>query len=271
MDRAGNTRASRWLGRRVLWRWRGVVVPSYVAMLYLGCVAGALSGAAVAAAIGMTPWRYALAALLLLIPALAGARIWYVLQHWQLYRGDAARLLRRADGGAGLFGGLVLAVAVSPLVLAVLGLPFLSFWDASAINMLVGLAVTRIGCLMNGCCCGRASTAWFAPSLPDHRGVWQRRVPTPVIEALAALLIVSVLITLPAWRLAPGLTIAAAAAAYGALRYVLEATRESFVLQPQMRTDRRFSLALCVAGLLGLWLLLGAPVTPITSVTPVTL
>ena len=147
----------RWSGRRVLFTVGRLPVHSYKVALYLGCVAGVYAGSAMAGARGLDPSRFALTTIGLLVPALAGARLWYAARHADFFRGDRGRLVRRSDGGAGLFGGLVGGVAVSIPVLALVGLPFWAFWDAAVITMLVGLAFTRVGCYMNGCCAGRRS------------------------------------------------------------------------------------------------------------------
>jgi phosphatidylglycerol:prolipoprotein diacylglycerol transferase len=61
----------------------------------------------------------------------------------------------------------------------------------------VGLIFTRVGCLMHGCCAGRETrSAWGIP-LPNHRGEWKRRYPTPLLEAgIGVLLVVLVFRTL---------------------------------------------------------------------------
>jgi phosphatidylglycerol---prolipoprotein diacylglyceryl transferase len=141
--------------RPVLVQVGPLAIPSYPAFLYLGCVTGVLLGAAVAAADGLDDHRFALAAIALLIPALAGARILYVLQHREAFRARPHLVWHRAGGGSSLLGGLVLAVLFSPAMLALARLPFWGFWDAAAVTMLTGLAFTRVGCLLNGCCSGR--------------------------------------------------------------------------------------------------------------------
>ena len=89
----------------------------------------------------------------------------------------------------------------------------------------------RIGCLLNGCCAGRPSTGRLALHLPNHRGVWRRRIPTQLLEAAWAALLLVAAIAL--WRRLPfdGALFLSAIAGYGIGRLVLESTRE--------RQDRR--------------------------------
>ena len=146
---------------------------AYKAMLWAGCVAGVFVGAPVAAERGLDPDRFALAVVVLLVPALSGARAWFVLRRPDAYS---------SRGGSALFGGLIVSAVVSVPVLAVAALPYLAFWDAAAVTMLVGLAVTRVGCLAHGCCAGRETTGPLAVRLPDLSRRWRRRYPTQLLE-----------------------------------------------------------------------------------------
>lgn len=225
MTAPGGAALGRWAGRRYLFGWRGVRVPSYTAMLYLGCVAGVFAGAAVAAAGGLERSRVTLAMIGLLIPALAGARLWFVLEHWSVFRREPGRIWRRSEGGAALHGGLLLSVVVSVPVLALLETPFWRFWDAASYTMLIGLIFTRAGCLMHGCCAGRATSGRLGVWLPDHRGVWQRRIPTPLLEAgWAALVLAGAVLAGAPFA---GAVFLGVLAAYGAGRLLLEPTRAS--------------------------------------------
>src|ERR1700676_779817 len=168
--------------RRILFSCCGLTVYSYPAMLYLGLVTGTLAGAYVAQSAGLDPNRFALAMMLLLIPALIGARLLFVLMHWDVYARDPRRIWRRSEGGMAMYGGLLLAVPISALLIPTLGLPFGLFWDAATFTILIGMIFTRIGCLLNGCCSGRPTAAWFGLDLPDYHGIWQRRIPTQLLE-----------------------------------------------------------------------------------------
>ena len=213
-------------GRRELTLGRARV-SSYVAMLALGCVAGTYAGLAVAAHDGLNGERFVAATAILLVPALVGARLWYVATHLSRYRTEPRAIWRRADGGSALYGGLVLAVAASAPVLAVLDLPFRRFWDAAAVTMLVGLALTRVGCLMNGCCAGRETAGPLGMVLPDVRGVRRRRYPTQMLEAGWAVAVLVVVLAIRPADPAPGELFAAVVAGYAAGRLVLEAMRQT--------------------------------------------
>ena len=203
------------------------IATPYTAMLYVGCVAGVYAGAAVAAAEGIDSGRFALTAVALLAPGLIGARLLFVLQHLGQFRSAPRRIWRRTDGGSALYGGLVLSVLVSVPVLAAAELPFLRFWDAAAVTMVVGLILTRFGCLARGCCAGRVTNGRVGVWLPNARGVWARRFPTQIIEAgWGSVLLAAALIARPS--LPTGGVFALLLGGYAGCRLLLEPTREAW-------------------------------------------
>ncbi len=212
--------------RRVLFTWRDVEIHSYPALLYLGLVCGVYAGYGAAASMPIDPDRASVGVLILIVPALVGARLWFVLSHWPAFRSEPRRVWRRGDGGAALVGGLLLAVALSPAVLAPLGLPFGAFWDAATFTMLVGMIFTRVGCLLNGCCAGRPSEGRLALHLPDHAGRWERRHPVQLLELAAAVVLLAGATAIAAAAPFPGATFLFALAGYGCARLILHPLRE---------------------------------------------
>jgi prolipoprotein diacylglyceryl transferase len=238
--------------RRILFSWRGINIYSYPAMLYVGLLAGIFAGAWVAQRSGMSADRFAIAIVILLIPALAGSRLYFVLTRWDIYRDDPARIWRRTEGGMAMYGGFILVVPLSIPLLRWLDLPFASFWDAAALTILLGMAFTRIGCFLNGCCGGRPSDAWFALSLPDHHGVWRRRIPTQLMEMAFALLLFGAALALRNVAPFPGAIFCLVLAGYGLGRWVLESLREDETAGLDKTTMQATSILLVIAALIGL-------------------
>jgi phosphatidylglycerol:prolipoprotein diacylglycerol transferase len=212
-------------GRRFLVTWRGIQVPSYTAMLYLGCVAGTLVGSVVAGSAGLERSRFALTTVVLLIPALVGSRLWFVLEHLSVYRREPGRIRQRSEGGSALYGGFLLMFALSVPLLALVEIPFWAYWDAASFTLLIGIVFTRIGCVMHGCCAGRPTSGRVGVWLPDHCGVWQRRIPTQLLEVAWATLVLTGAAIAHAARPAAGALFFGALAASGAGRLLLETTR----------------------------------------------
>ena len=233
---------------RTLFRVRGFEIHAYPAFLFLGLTFGVIAGTAAGTARGLDALHLQAALLILIVPALVGSRLLYVLTHWRFYR-ERPSLVWSREGGAALYGGLLLALACSWPVVRAAGLSLGAFWDAATVTILVGMIFTKIGCLLNGCCAGRETSGWFALMLPNTEGVWRRRVPLQLLEsALAALLLSGAL----AWDARPfdGALFLAALAAYGCARLALEATRETIDRVGGISVYRAISLLL-VAGSIG--------------------
>jgi prolipoprotein diacylglyceryltransferase len=246
--------------RPVLFAWLGVRIYSYPAMLYVGLVAGIVVGNYAANVAHLNSARVLAATLLLLVPALAGARLLFVVRHWNVYRHEPRRIWRHAEGGAAMLGGLALAFAVSLAVLPALDLPLGMFWDVATFTMLVGMIPTRAGCLLHGCCSGRPTEGWFGVNLPDHRGRWRRRIPTQVLEA--GLGIVLLVAAVAVWRRHPfpGAVFLTTVVGYSIGRLALEPTREVRDRYGSLDVQQAIAAALGVLALAGfLARYIGAP------------
>jgi phosphatidylglycerol:prolipoprotein diacylglycerol transferase len=196
-------------------------------MLYLGAVFGVIGGARWAAVQGLPAARVYAAMLLLFLPALVGARLLYVAFHWSAYRHQPGRIWRRTDGGAALYGGLIVSFGVSLPLLRALAIPLGAFWDAAAIAILIGMPFTRTACLLHGCCAGRPAESWLALYLPNARGVWSRRIPAQLLEAALALLILPGAYAVSRRFPFDGSLFLSSLVAYAAGRWTLEPVRDT--------------------------------------------
>lgn len=241
--------------RKVLFHWRRVPVYSYPFFLYVGTVLGILAGMWGASRRGTASPRMYIAVVLLVIPALVGSRWLFLLSHWAQFRPHDLVSPRRGEGGAALYGGLLLALALSSPLLWLLRIPLGQFWDVAAITILVGMVFTKIGCMLNGCCVGRETSSWFALYLPNIAGVWRWRVPSQLLEsALAAALLLSVPIL---WNrvLFPGAFFLFALGVYALSRLWLEGTRENIDRIGRYSLHRVISFLLATFSVTGLVLL----------------
>ncbi len=194
-------------------------------MLYVGLVAGVVAGNVAAHAAGIDAFRAFVATLLLIVPALIGAKLFYVASHWRLYRQSPRRIWNRRQGGAAQFGGFALVLPLSVPLLSTLRLAFGAFWDVAVFTILGAMIFGRVGCLLNGCCAGRPSKSWGV-YLPNSVGVWDRRIPTQCLEAGWAAVLLVFAMAVWRWLPFPGALFALVTAGYGCGRVVLETTRE---------------------------------------------
>jgi phosphatidylglycerol---prolipoprotein diacylglyceryl transferase len=237
--------------RRILISWHGWNLYSYPTMLYVGMICGIFVSAWIAGRSGLDQDRFVLSYMILCVPSLIGARLFFVASHWHLYRNDRARIWRRAEGGMAMYGGLLLALPLSIPLLRVMDLSFAKFWDAATFAILLGMICTRFGCLLNGCCSGRPSASWFALNLPDHRGIRRRRIPTQLLEAAWATVLLISAFLLRSREPFNGAIFCSTLIAYGIGRYFLQKLRDDETVS-DTGIIQLTSVTLALAGLIGM-------------------
>jgi prolipoprotein diacylglyceryltransferase len=195
-------------------------------MLYLGLLFGVVAGNIVAHATRIDALRVYIATLILIVPALAGARLLYVAAEWRHYRNNLSRIWDRSQGGYIMYGGFPAMLIFSVPVLRALHLGFGQFWDIAIFTILVGMFFTRIGCLLNGCCAGTPTRTWLGFNLPNGKGNWEKRVPTQALESgWAAVLLVLAIIARQSAPF-PGALFLLVSAGYACGRILMEFARE---------------------------------------------
>lgn len=95
----------------------------------------------------------------MVVVGILGARIFYVVQKWEQFQFVNLQqflisLVDMTKGGLVVYGSLFGAFLVLALAPRIWKLPVRLVLDVVAPAMLLGLAIGRIGCLMNGCCYG---------------------------------------------------------------------------------------------------------------------
>ena len=200
---------------------------AYLAMLYFGLISGIIVSNYFAKLDGLDSMRAFIATVLLTIPFFVGARILFIAMNWKLYRSEPERIWRRSEGGASFQGGLVVALIVAPPLLAAMQVPVAPFLDVTTFALLITLIFGRVGCTLHGCCCGRPTNGLLALYLPNHLGVWRRRIPSQLLElSLGILILVG---AWSAWNHRPfaGAVFLGALSVYALGRFLLQPTRET--------------------------------------------
>jgi prolipoprotein diacylglyceryltransferase len=186
----------------------GYPIPVFALGMDLGVFAGVCIAVRLAMWKGIAPWKALDLALLALLAALAGARLWYVARHWADYLPNPLAVLWIWEGGLALSGAVAAGAVALILVCRARGLPLGHLADAAGIGAAVGEAVGRPGCMPAGCAAGRPVVelgSWLpALPLPDATGAIVARFPSQLLEAALALLLALWLVRLWRARVAPG-------------------------------------------------------------------
>ena len=185
--------------------------------------------------------------------SIVSARLAYVTGYWDYYLTNSAELWRLNIDGLSLWGGLLGALAVAAARLRADPSKRRRIFDAVAPNIAFGIAVGRIGALLDGSGQGvPAQLPWatqYANRLAAAPDFGVPRHPLQVYDALAATIVGVLLLALPR-ALPVGTRLAAFLVLYGAARVAFGAItlEPTFLFGLQM--DQLLALAAIVVGLL---------------------
>lgn len=128
----------------------------------------------------------------LMVGSIAGARIIYVTTYWKTEFANQpfSEVFMVQHGGLVFYGGLIGAAVASMVYLSWKHLPVWKIADILAPSIALGSVFGRIGCLLNGCCYGRAcDLPWGIRFPPGHETQGATVHPTEIYDALLNLLL----------------------------------------------------------------------------------
>ena len=138
---------------------RSIPYYSYGAMLALAFLVGAALAAFNGRREGVPAERVITLSVLILLAAMLGARVLHVL----MADNPSGGVLSAQTGGFAFYGGLIGGIGVSLAYCRYHQIPFLRMADTMVPSIVLGQGIGRLGCLLAGCCWGRAA----AHPLPD--------------------------------------------------------------------------------------------------------
>lgn len=107
------------------------------------------------------------------IAAIVGARVFYILFNLPAYLEDPVAIIKVWHGGLIYYGGLFVAVLTAIAFMKRRGIPPWLGGDLIAPSVALGYAITRVGCFLNGCCFGTATTLPGGVVFPPECGAGQ--------------------------------------------------------------------------------------------------
>jgi phosphatidylglycerol:prolipoprotein diacylglycerol transferase len=152
---------------------QGVPIRGYGVMLLAAILTGLAMAVHRARKIGIPPDTIFSLAFWMFLFGIAGARLFFVVEYWETTFGrmplrDALMAaLQFTEGGLVVYGSLIGAGLVYLWFAWKHRLPTLALADAIAPSLAAGLALGRIGCLLNGCCYGGPCELPWAVTFPQ--------------------------------------------------------------------------------------------------------
>lgn len=104
----------------------------------------------------------------ILLSAIIGSRAFYVVTHWEQYGANPLAVFSIWEGGLSMMGGVLLSLVVSYLYLKKKEIPFTLMADILAPSIALGVAVTRLGCFLYGCCYGLPTDLPWGLQFPGY-------------------------------------------------------------------------------------------------------
>ncbi len=143
-----------------------VTVKSYGLMMVIGFLMAAVLMRHMARRVGEDPESVTSVAVYALILGVLGARIFYVIHHFDNFRGNLKSVFAVWEGGLEFIGGVILGTVVMFFYMRRKRLPIVRYLDILVVGLMLGLAFGRIGCLLNGCCFGKPTDSSCSIQFP---------------------------------------------------------------------------------------------------------
>jgi phosphatidylglycerol:prolipoprotein diacylglycerol transferase len=156
---------------------QGLPIRGFGVMMALAAVTAVGLALYRARQVGIDPDAIMALAMWMFVPGILGARLFYVVQYWDQFAKPNMQetllgLFNFTSGGLVMYGSVIVGLPFGIYYLLRHKLPVWAIADIIAPSMVVGLALGRIGCFMNGCCYGGVCDGplglTFPPGSPPH-------------------------------------------------------------------------------------------------------
>lgn len=117
------------------------------------------------------------------LAGIVGARAFYVIEYWDQFQAGTVterlgRMINTTTGGLVVYGSFIGAVIAVAIFSRTTRLPILATADLVMPGMLLGLALGRVGCFLNGCCYGGECDWPIAVRFPRTGGAYVDQLET---------------------------------------------------------------------------------------------
>ena len=144
----------------------GFSIAYYGIIIAIGMMAGLWIACRQAKKTGQNPDAYFDLAIIAIICSLIGARIYYVIFRWDLYKGDLLRILNIREGGLAIYGGVIAAIITTFVFAKVRKIPYGRLCDTACLGLILGQIIGRWGNFFNREAFGGYTDNLLAMQLP---------------------------------------------------------------------------------------------------------
>jgi phosphatidylglycerol:prolipoprotein diacylglycerol transferase len=144
-----------------------ITIHTYGVMVAIGFLLGIGLALRQARKEGIPPEKISDLSFYLLLAAIIGSRIFYILLNPGPYIKNPVAILKIWEGGLVFYGGLIFAVITGVIYIKRHNLSLWQIADIFAPSIAVGHAIGRLGCFFAGCCHGRPADLPWAVTFTD--------------------------------------------------------------------------------------------------------
>ena len=217
--------------QKVAFNIGGFSIYWYGVCIAVGFLLGLWTATRRALRVGIPGERIADLGIWLMIGAVVGSRLFYVVSRWETeFAGQPLiELLKIRQGGLVFYGGLVGASLACVFWVRAKQMPLWKTADVLAPSIALGYVFGRLGCFMFGCCYGKVCELPWAVHFPSDHETYPHGVhPTQLYESLLSLGLYAGLAWLYRRKRFDGQVFAAYLIAYAVLRFATEFFRGDY-------------------------------------------
>ncbi len=197
-----------------------VALPSYPLLLLVALWAGMWLAARRAQQLGVDGDHVYNAGLYGFLAGLVGARLYYVLSHWDSYAADLTQIFSLSRSALSVGEGFLLAGVVVLIYLLRRQVPLGTFFDAAAPGLALAVVIANIGAFLGGVALGAVADLPWAVEIA---GV--ARHPVQLYHTISGLIILAILFFTRAYRPWPGFQFWLFVILYGVVSLIFEIFR----------------------------------------------
>ena len=185
--------------------------------------------------------------------SIIGARAYYVIFSWDMYKDDIKSIINIREGGLAIYGGVITAIVVVFIFAKIKGLSLFLLFDTGGFGLITGQMIGRLGNFFNREAFGEYTNGLFAMRLPvdavrssdittkmwNHaetvKGVMYIQVhPTYLYESLWCLMVLIIMLLYRKHKKFDGEVFLIYLLGYGLGRFWIEGLRTDQLLLPKV-------------------------------------
>lgn len=161
-----------WILPLIMKNYEGLPIRGYGVMLLFAIVAATLLNIWRGRRIGLTPDKVISLMFWAFVPGILGARIFFIIEYWDTFQHDTlsatlGQLMSITEGGLVVYGSIIGGLLGIIAFTVRNRLRFFAVADMLAPSLMLGIAIGRLGCLLNGCCFGGPCDHAWAVTFPQ--------------------------------------------------------------------------------------------------------